>query len=176
MASISEGLVNPENPIFRAWLFYNAILVLKMLAMSVLTAKQRMTKKASHVDLKILMVYYYTYFVYYFLKVFANPEDAKGFKQAKVRFDDEDVERVRRAHLNDLENILVYFLASYLYIFTNPSAFVAVNLFRVYTLARIVHTLVYAVIPLPQPARGFSWGVGYGITIYMGVISLLNFL
>ncbi|XP_044728191.1 microsomal glutathione S-transferase 1-like isoform X2 [Chrysoperla carnea] len=153
MASISEGLVNPENPIFRAWLFYNAILVLKMLAMSVLTAKQRMTKK-----------------------VFANPEDAKGFKQAKVRFDDEDVERVRRAHLNDLENILVYFLASYLYIFTNPSAFVAVNLFRVYTLARIVHTLVYAVIPLPQPARGFSWGVGYGITIYMGVISLLNFL
>lgn len=96
MASISEGFVNPENPIFRAWLFYNAILVLKMLAMSVLTAKQRMTKKVSHVDLKIVMVYCYAYYVYYFLKVFANPEDAKGFKQAKVRFDDEDVERVRR--------------------------------------------------------------------------------
>nr|CAD7578789.1 unnamed protein product [Timema californicum] len=107
--------------------------------------------------------------------VFANPEDAVG-KGAKVRFDNTDIERVRRAHLNDLENIPIFFVASFFYQFTNPAPFIAINLIRVFALTRILHTIVYAVFPMPQPSRALAWGVGYGITGYMAVKTILYFI
>jgi glutathione S-transferase len=84
-----------------------------------------------------------------------------------VRFS-EDVERQRRAHRNDLENIPVFFIIAFLYILTSPSEFIAVNLIRAFAIGRIVHTLVYAVIPM-QPARAIAFFVGVGVTIYMAI-------
>ncbi|XP_066997095.1 microsomal glutathione S-transferase 1 [Anabrus simplex] len=141
-----------DNPVFAAYAFYASVLVLKMLAMSVLTARQRIKNK-----------------------VFANPEDAVGLK-GKVKFDHPDVERVRRAHLNDLENIPTFLLVAILYVLTNPTPLIAINLFRAFTVARVVHTLVYAVVVVPQPARGLAWGIGYAITIYIAVQNVLFFL
>lgn len=106
--------------------------------------------------------------VRYRKKVFANEEDTKVTK-GKVKYDDPDVERVRRAHLNDLENIPAFWVLGALYVTTNPAASLATMLFRVYTAGRILHTLVYVVKPLPQPARGIAFGVPFLITIYMGV-------
>ena len=87
----------------------------------------------------------------------------------KVKFDDPDVERVRRAHLNDLENIPAFWILGALYVTTGPSAALATNLFRAFTAGRILHTFVYAVKPLPQPARGIAFGIPFLISIYMGV-------
>nr|CAD7463954.1 unnamed protein product [Timema tahoe] len=81
-----------------------------------------------------------------------------------------------RAHLNDLENIPIFFVASFFYQFTNPAPFIAINLIRAFALTRILHTIIYAVFPLPQPSRALSWGVGYGITGYMAVKTILYFL
>ncbi|KAI4469068.1 microsomal glutathione s-transferase 1 [Holotrichia oblita] len=145
------SILDTENPIFRGFLFYNSALVLKMLAMSSLTALQRFKNKA-----------------------FANPEDA-AMQGVKVRTDD-NVERVRRAHLNDLENIPIYFVASFGYMLTNPSVTVALNLFRAFTAARFMHTFVYAVCVIPQPARGLSWGIGYFITGFMAFQTACHFL
>ncbi|XP_057661405.1 microsomal glutathione S-transferase 1-like [Diorhabda carinulata] len=139
-----------ENDVFRSYLFYCSILVLKMMVMSIFTSSQRIKYGA-----------------------FVNPEDVKAFKLKPKT--DENVERVRRAHLNDIENIPLFFVSAWLYILTNPVAFVAKTLFLIYTIARIVHTIVYAVFPLPQPARGISWGIGFGITGYMAAISFLQF-
>lgn len=100
-------------------------------------------------------------------QVFSSPEDTKFLKNSKVKYDDVDVERVRRAHLNDIENIPLFFVSAWLYLLTNPPVMLAVNLFRVYTLARIVHTVVYAVFVVPQPARAIAWGIGYAITAFM---------
>lgn len=108
--------------------------------------------------------------------MFSSPEDAKKIKNAKVKYDDPDVERVRRAHLNDLENIPAFSVAAWLFLLTDPPVLFAINLFRVFTLARILHTFVYAIVVIPQPARGISWGVGYGITIYMFVHALFHFI
>lgn len=108
--------------------------------------------------------------------MFANPEDGKGMKNSKVKLDDPDIERVRRAHLNDLENIPAFIVAAWLFLITNPPAWLAINLFRAFTLGRILHTIVYAVFVVPQPARALSWGVGYGVTGYMLVHSLLQFI
>lgn len=108
-------------------------------------------------------------------QTFANPEDLPS-KKLKVKFADEDVERVRRAHRNDLENILPFFAVGLLYVLTNPDAFIAINLFRAVAISRIVHTLVYAVVVVPQPARALSWAIAYGTTGFMAVKTILFFL
>ncbi|XP_053693431.1 microsomal glutathione S-transferase 1-like [Sabethes cyaneus] len=149
MANVFDDV---DPTVFRTYAFWASVLVLKTLAMAVLTARKRFAKKA-----------------------FANPEDAKSTPGGKVNLADPDVERVRRAHLNDLENILPYLVIGFLYALSNPSVFLACNLFRLVGIARIVHTLVYAVFVIPQPARGLSWAVGYFITAYMAVQTMLKF-
>ncbi|KAG5890849.1 hypothetical protein JTB14_016282 [Gonioctena quinquepunctata] len=106
-------------------------------------------------------------------KAFANEEDTKN-RHVKVKVD-ENVERVRRAHLNDVENIPLFFVSAFMYVLTDPSEYVAKILFLVYTAARIVHTVVYAVVVVPQPARALSFGIGTLITIYMTVRGILHF-
>lgn len=46
MTNIAD-ILNLENPILRGFLFYNALLVVKCMAMSVLTARQRFKSKVS---------------------------------------------------------------------------------------------------------------------------------
>jgi glutathione S-transferase len=75
-----------------------------------------------------------------------------------------------------LENILPFLVVALFYILTEPSQFLAVNLFRAFTVLRILHTFVYTIVVLPQPSRAFMWGVGYFITIYMAVMVIVNFL
>ncbi|XP_018563283.1 microsomal glutathione S-transferase 1 isoform X1 [Anoplophora glabripennis] len=147
---VTEGL-SLDNPLVRVYAFYCSILVLKMMFMSVFTSMTRVKTKA-----------------------YANPEDAARFK-LKVKQDD-NVERVRRAHLNDLENIPIFFIVSLIYILTNPSYFLTTWLFRAFTLARISHTFVYAVVVIPQPARGLSWATGFFITGYMAIQNVIYFL
>ncbi|CAG7835269.1 unnamed protein product [Allacma fusca] len=106
---------------------------------------------------------------------FANPEDLPS-KKMKVVLDDPDVERVRRAHLNDLENILPFFAVGLLYCFTQPNPDTANLLFKVFALARIAHTLVYAVYPVRQPARFLAFAVAMGVNIYMAVAVVLYYV
>ncbi|XP_037094866.1 prostaglandin E synthase-like, partial [Pollicipes pollicipes] len=86
--------LTPESPLFRAYLFWSALLVVKTTTMSFLTSRHRRAKG-----------------------VCSNPEDAKS-RGAKIIFDDPDVERVRRAHRNDLENILPFLILCPIYLAT----------------------------------------------------------
>lgn len=95
--------------------------------------------------------------------------------KVKPAFGNEEVERVRRAHLNDLENIIAFVLVGFFYTLTAPSAYLAVNLFRVAAIGRLVHTVVYAIIPM-QPARALAWFACYATTIYMGIQVLFFFM
>jgi glutathione S-transferase len=133
--------------------FWGSILVLKMMAMAPLTARQRFRKK-----------------------VFANTEDMKMLSgKAKVTYDDPDVERVRRAHLNDLENVVPWFLITYIWLTTGPSVGLAKILIRTFVCSRIAHTLSYAVLS-QQPTRAISFFVGFGIVGYEAITSLLYYL
>ncbi|XP_065075228.1 microsomal glutathione S-transferase 1-like [Ochlerotatus camptorhynchus] len=140
-----------DPTILQSYIFWSSVLVLKMNIMSILTAMKRFAKKA-----------------------FANPEDAP--KGTKVVLSDPDVERIRRAHQNDLESILPFFVMGFLYMFTNPSVVLATNLFRTVAIARIAHTLVYAVFVVPQPARALAWMIGFLCTGFMAVKTILAFL
>ena len=42
----------------------------------------------------------------------------------------EDVERVRRAHLNDMENVIPFLFLGFMYMFTNPAYSTALWLYR----------------------------------------------
>ncbi|NXU53725.1 MGST1 transferase, partial [Turnix velox] len=136
-----------DNDVFRAYATYATIVLLKMMLMSLITAYYRVTRKA-----------------------FVNPEDTemfgKGENAKKYLRTDPDVERVRRGHLNDLENIVPFLGVGLLYALCGPELSSALLHFRLFTGARIVHTLAY-LIPLPQPGRGLPWAAGYMVTISM---------
>ena len=68
-------------------------------------------------------------------------EDTKS--GGTVAYADSDVERVRRAHQNDLENIPLFLLVTHFYLTTNPSTAVATNLIRGFTCLRFMHSFVY---------------------------------
>jgi glutathione S-transferase len=77
-----------QNYAFRVYITWGGFLLLKMLAMALITSIQRIRKGAIE-----------------------NPEDALPKTSMEVKKDDA-VERVRRAHLNDLENIPVFMFAA----------------------------------------------------------------
>jgi glutathione S-transferase len=81
-----------------------------------------------------------------------------------------------RAHLNDLENILPFFIIAFIFLFTNPGVATAKLVFQLFTGSRIIHTIVYAVMPMPQPSRALAWAVGMVINIYMAVKVLIHFM
>lgn len=109
------------------------------------------------------------------LQVFANHEDVVMMdKKAKVTYDDPDVERVRRAHLNDLENVVPWFIVTYLWLNTGPAPWFANMLIRTFVLSRIFHTVSYAIIP-QQPTRALTFFVAYGITGYEAITTLLHY-
>ncbi|XP_037028772.1 microsomal glutathione S-transferase 1-like isoform X2 [Bradysia coprophila] len=141
-----------RNEVFRVYVFWSGVLVLKMLFMSVFTGMTRFRTKT-----------------------FANPEDLVS-KKLKVKFGDEDVERIRRAHRNDLENILPFFTIGFFYIFTSPSVYFATQLYRAAAISRLLHTFVYAVVVVPQPARAIAFFVPLAVTGYMAVSTILYFL
>lgn len=102
--------------------------------MAFLTAIQRIRKGVSNflwISKRLSIVLY--------LKAFENHEDAGANVELKK---DENVERVRRAHLNDLENIPPFLVAALFYVMTEPQPDVGLWLIRIAVLARIGHTIV----------------------------------
>ncbi|XP_003696883.1 microsomal glutathione S-transferase 1 [Apis florea] len=148
--SLNTSLIEPE--IFKIFAFWGIILALKLVAMVPLTAYYRFKNK-----------------------IFLNPEDAITLKGAKVANNDPEIERVRRAHLNDLENILIWYIVTFVWLTTNPSIWLASLLIRTFVIARILHTLVYAIFA-KQPHRVIAFFVGYATTLYQAVNILLFYM
>jgi len=132
---MSGSLLTLSNPVFVSYAFYGGVVLAKMMGMSLLTGIKRIA-----------------------LGVFANPEDAKSFGQKKVVTDHEGIERVRRNHLNDLENIPAFLLIGLLYVAINPTPNVALWHFRIFAAARLLHTVTYQL--GLQPFRAITFAVG----------------
>jgi len=126
-----------DEQLLTSFAFYAAICLFKMTLMSGLTSINRLRRK-----------------------VFANPEDAAGFGGDKVILNDPVVERIRRCHLNDMENIYVFVLLGFFYCFTMPSYRTAVWIFRIFTISRFAHVFVYLT-EAQQPRRFLTFLVGW---------------
>ncbi|CAF0863042.1 unnamed protein product [Adineta steineri] len=99
---------------------------------------------------------------------FANPEDIEPEKRKTIQAttSDSDVERVRRNHLNDIENIIPFVLTGFCYIACNPNATLALWHFRIFFFSRLFHTFAYQ-IPIRQPSRALAFLVGFVVTVSM---------
>merc|ERR1712018_669493 len=141
ITELSIKMFNVEKDLFEAYAFYTAIVTCKMILMSFLTARQRFKTMT-----------------------FISSEDAKqpGTKCGT----NEDIERVRRAHQNDIENVVPFAIIGLLYIFTNPAYSTALFCFRFFAGARILHTLVY-LLAIPQPARALCFFANIFKNIFM---------
>ncbi|XP_066525613.1 microsomal glutathione S-transferase 1-like [Hoplias malabaricus] len=136
-----------DSDVFLAFSTYATIAILKMMLMAPLTAYYRITRKA-----------------------FSNLEDTHMAKTAEEKKRmlqvNEDVERIRRCHQNDLENIIPFVLIGLLYTLTGPDLSTALLHFRLFVGSRLIHTVAYVMV-LPQPSRGLSWILGMVITFSM---------
>uniref|UniRef100_A0A8C4ZIY0 Microsomal glutathione S-transferase 1 n=1 Tax=Gadus morhua TaxID=8049 RepID=A0A8C4ZIY0_GADMO len=109
-------------------------------------------------------------------EAFSNEEDVRGkSEEQKKRLlrNHPDVDRVRRCHQNDLENVVPFVLVGLLYSLTGPDAATAITYFRVFAASRLCHTVAY-VLPLPQPSRALSWLTGLVVTCCMAYRVLLH--
>src|SRR5690349_6597 len=115
-----------QNPVFATYVIAASIMILKAAAMSWLTVLRMMQEKGgfrSPEDLR---------------KTPLNPEpDAKQLQP------NERVERIRRIHLNDLENLPFFLIAGLLFVLTDPSLLLARWLLYGYVVSRILHFAAY---------------------------------
>lgn len=85
---------------------------------------------------------------------------------------DEQIERLRRAHQNDLENILPFLVIGFLYVLSGPSYSVARGLLVVFTISRVLHTIAYAL--GLQPWRTIIFEFGNVSLVATAVLLLVN--
>ncbi|ELT94143.1 hypothetical protein CAPTEDRAFT_163793, partial [Capitella teleta] len=147
-----ECLLNASNPVFGAYAFYGSIVILKMFALALMTSMKRGETG-----------------------VFANTEDAQFFytgqekdKSKRVIFDNSKVERVRRNHLNDLENIPAFLVLGLIYVTIEPTLSTALWHFRIFVISRVLHMIVYQ-LQFPQPSRGIIFLFGFLANMSMAV-------
>ncbi|XP_070532499.1 microsomal glutathione S-transferase 1-like isoform X2 [Ptychodera flava] len=137
-----------ENEVFRSFLACGSTVIIKMLCLAPMTSFQRIKYKA-----------------------FANPEDIRRLGPAyAVRLSDK-VERVKRCHLNDVENIPAFLALGAMYLATKPSPIVAMWHFRIFAISRVCHTIIYMI--GVQPYRAISFLFGLGVNISMATQILL---
>ena len=126
---------------WKLWALSVLALALKMLVLASLTSRRRFRKS-----------------------VFASAEDYAALRlQPQER--DADVERYRRAHRNDLENILPFFVVGAIYAATGPSNLGAWLCLPGFALARVLHTVFY--LRSAMPHRTIAYGYGYLATLWM---------
>ena len=144
-----------QNPLFATYVIAATLMILKAVSMSWLTVVRMMQVKGgfrSPEDLR---------------KTALNPEP-----NPRQLEPDECVERMRRIHLNDLENLPFFLVAGFLYVLTEPSLLLARVLLYGYVASRLLHFAAYASAKT-HDTRATLWTVGSVILIFMTGRTLL---
>ena len=100
-------------------------------------------------------------------KAVVNPEDVRVYAGASVvEIEHPDVQRVKRAHMNLLENSVPFFVVGFLFAITEPGLLVASVLYGLFVSARVLHAVVY--LNGRQPVRSAAWFLGVVPVVIMG--------
>src|SRR5688572_12226965 len=138
-----------RDPLFATYVIAASLMILKAVAMSWLTVVRMVQAKGG----------------------FRAPEDLRKTPlnpnpDPKQLEPNEEVERIRRIHLNDLENIPFFLVAALLFVLTNPSQLLAQLLLYGYVLSRLAHFLAYLT-ARTHDTRAKLWTLGSLILIFM---------
>ena len=105
---------------------------------------------------------------------FISPEDYAAFRAEASGGEDAFIERLRRAHQNDLENIGPFFVIGAVYALSGASYGVAWWLFTMFTTFRVLHTLAYAA--GLQPWRTIVFEIANIANVTMAILALMALL
>lgn len=131
---------------WRLWSVAVLALTLKMFVVAALTSRARLRSRT-----------------------FASPEDYAG-QGLPVKLErDPEVERHRRVHRNDLENVLPFFAVGAIYAATGPTPLGAWLCLGGFALARLAHTVFY--LSGAMPHRTLAYAYGYFATVWMALAS-----
>jgi glutathione S-transferase len=144
-----------QNPLFATYVVAATLMILKAVSMSWLTVVRMMSEKGGY----------------------RSPEDLRRTlinrsPDPKQLEPNERVERVRRIHLNDLENLPFFLVAGFLYILTEPSLAIAQWLLYGYVASRLLHFGAYMTAQT-HDTRATLWTIGSVILIFMTGKTLL---
>jgi glutathione S-transferase len=143
------------NPLFSTYVIAATLMILKAVSMSWLTVVRMMQQNGG----------------------FRAPEDIRKTPMnpkpdASQLLPNEKVDRIRRIHLNDLENIPFFLAAGFLYVLTGPPLWLAQVLLYGYVATRFLHFAAY-LSGQTHDLRAVLWTPGSLILIYMTVRTLL---
>lgn len=136
-----------SQPAVHAYAIVAAVLVLKMALTGTLTGLSRVVKG-----------------------VYLTPEDYKFAGKTPAQ-DDEFIERTRRIHRNDLENILPFLAIGFIFSLTGVSVTAASWLFGIFAVVRVLHTLTYLF--SLQPWRTLFYEVGNVVLFIITIWTLV---
>ena len=137
------------NPVFATYLVAATLMILKAASTSWLTVARMIKVKGGYrspEDIK---------------KTPLNPNPDPGQLAPN-----DDVDRIRRIHLNDLENIPFFLAAGLLFVLTDPSLMLARVLLYGYAATRILHFLAYFT-ARTHDTRAALWTPGSLIILFM---------
>lgn len=143
-----------ENPVFVTYLIASTIMVLKVMGQGWMTVHRMMKVSAGY----------------------ASPEDIQQGLINKSpdpsQLDvNEYVDRSRRLHRNDLENVPAFWAAGLLFVAVNPAAWLAQVLMYGFVLARFAHFWAYAS-KRSHEVRATFYTIGSLIVMYMALYAL----
>ena len=144
-----------QNPLFATYVIAATLMILKAVSMSWLTVVRMLQENGG----------------------FRSPEDLRKTPlnpapDARQLERNERVERIRRIHQNDLENLPFFLVAGLLYVLTGPSLLMAQLLLYGYVVSRLLHFAAY-LSAQTHDVRATLWTVGSLILIFMTVRTLL---
>jgi glutathione S-transferase len=147
-----------QNPVFATYAIAASIMILKAVAMSWLTVLRMMQEKGGYRSPEDLR------------KTPLNP--APDPKQIEPN---ERVERIRRIHLNDLENLPFFLVAGLLFVLTDPSLSLTRWLMYGYVVSRLLHFAAYFTAQT-HDMRATLWTIGSLILLFMTCWTLVSAL
>jgi len=147
-----------QNPVFATYAIAATLMILKAIGMSWLTVQRMLAANGG----------------------FRSPEDLRKTPlnpnpDPKQLEPNEGVERIRRIHLNDLENIPFFLAAGFLFVLTDPPLALAQWLLYGYVVSRFLHFFAYFTAQT-HDTRATLWTVGSLILIFMTGWTLLKAL
>ena len=147
--------LNLQNPLFATYVIAATLMILKAVSMSWLTVVRMLQVKGG----------------------FRSPEDLKKTAlnpapDPKQLEPNEYVERIRRIHQNDLENLPFFLVAGFLFVLTEPSLLLARVLLYGYVVSRLLHFAAY-VTAQTHDTRATLWTIGSLILIFISCWTLL---
>jgi glutathione S-transferase len=145
-----------QNPVMATYAIAACLMILKAVGMSWLTVQRMMQEKGGYRAPEDLR------------RTPLNPDP-----DPKQLAPNERVERIRRIHQNDLENIPFFLVSGLLFVLTEPPLWLAWLLLYGYVLSRLLHFAAYLTAQT-HDMRATFWTVGSVILIFMTLWTLVT--